>query len=65
MIKQLMSEVKSMRSELKDLRVAINEIDLFQHRNVRPEYIEKLKKTQSQKGKVYMSVTALHKELAK
>ena len=62
-LKQLVKEVKSLRSEVKEIKITVDEIDLFQHREVRPEYIKKLKKISSQKGKTYTSVEELEKDM--
>jgi len=62
-LKQLVNEVKSLRSEVNEIKITMNEIDHFQHKEVRPEYIEKLKKIAAQKGKTYSSVEELEKDI--
>jgi len=62
-LKQLVEEVKSLRSEVKEIKIAVNEIDRFQHREVKPEYIKKLKRIASQRGKTYTSVNDLERNI--
>lgn len=65
MLRQLMREVKSLRSDVQEIRIAVNEIDEFQHRAVKPEYVKKLKKIKSQKGNVYNSIEEFDRDLNK
>ncbi len=58
-----MKKVESLRSEVKEIKTAVNEIDKFQHREVRPEYIRKLKKISATKGKTYTSIEELDRDV--
>ena len=62
-LKQLVKEVKSLRSEVNEIKITVNEIDRFQHKEVKPEYIKKLKRISSEKGKTFASVDGLEKEI--
>jgi len=62
-LKQLVKQVESLRAEIKEIKTTVNEIDRFQHREVRPEYIKKLKKISARKGKTYNSTDELDKDI--
>ncbi|MBI4020561.1 MAG: hypothetical protein HY367_04470 [Candidatus Aenigmarchaeota archaeon] len=63
LLKQLVKEVKSLRSEVREIKIAVNEIDEFQHREVRPEYAKRLKRIAEEKGKAFASTDELDKYL--
>ena len=62
-MKQLVKEIQSIKSDLSEVKIALNEIDKFQHKEVRPDYLEKLKKLQSMKGRTFDSVQSMDNEL--